>query len=369
MQEKDQISELFKDTFSNYEVPVRPELWQNVASKIQSPAVPSIPDGSTVSNLATASSKLTGSLLTWVSVATVAVSIATGVYFYTNRDSVIANEYVPTPVSQVSPSVQTPFTSERIITTSTPTLNTQVNGAEKSVRANADNKVASGSVGNLSTSEKPGAFAPVSDPTLTQVATIQTDASQMNREANSGITEKPVVKENAAKPKIQALPATGYAPLTVDFNASIGDENNEWHFGDGTEAKTGVVASHIYQKPGTYLVTYKNTDATGKIHTELITIEVYSDLTVTGVPNIFTPNGDGTNDLFTINAAQDIDIEVSIFDHNGKFIHRFKGAENSWNGKINNIQDAGEGTYFYVIFATGKNGEKNTQKGTITLKR
>ena len=76
-----------------------------------------------------------------------------------------------------------------------------------------------------------------------------------------------------------------------------------------------------------------------------------------------------SNDVFQIITDKDLDIEVSIFDKSGKFIYKFNGLENGWNGKINNLQDAGEGTYFYVIFATGKNGAKNTQKGTITLKR
>ena len=116
-------------------------------------------------------------------------------------------------------------------------------------------------------------------------------------------------------------------------------------------------------------MTYKNTDENGKSFTELVKIEVLSNLTITNVPNIFTPNDDGVNDVFTITTDKDIDIEVSIFDKNGKFVHKYSGVENGWNGKINNQENAGEGTYYYVIFATGKNGAQNTQKGTITLKR
>ncbi len=376
MQPKDHISELFKDTFSNYEVPVRPELWQNVASKIQSPAAgeSSVPDGSGTTNLVTASAKLSGSLLTWVSVATVAVTIATGVYFYVNRDSKITLQTDVIPESGVSTTPEVPQKAEDPTITSVPTseTNSQPSINETSL-ADPGRKI-----GDLKSTGIQNSSGIQTEP-VSQISPIAKVVSPKNVSSeeinpvqsatNSGIGDRPVNVESPAKPKVQALPATGYAPLKVEFSASVGEENNEWNFGDGSETIKGSSATHTFTKPGTYLVTLKNMDGTGKIHTELINIEVLSDLTISGVPNIFTPNGDGSNDVFAINTDQDIDIEVSIFDHNGRFVHRFKGIENSWNGKINNIQDAGEGTYFYVIFATGKNGEKNTQKGTVTIKR
>lgn len=377
MQEKDHISELFKDTFSNYEVPVRPELWQNVASKIQSPATggPSVPDGSGVSNLVTASTKLTGSLVTWVSVATVAVTIATGVYFYANRDIKIASQTGAVQETEVTSTVSAPqFTKDITITADPASEASSQQRVSMQPEVGSDKK--SGDHKSTSLHQTSGTQTdPVTEttPFRNDISPKQTEPKELSPAqstvTNTGVVEKQVKSETPARPKIQALPASGYAPLTVDFSASVGEENNDWNFGDGSEVLRGSSATHTFQKPGTYLVTVKNTDASGKVHTELINIEVLSDLTISGVPNIFTPNGDGSNDIFAINSEQDIDIEVSIFDQNGRFVHRFKGIENSWNGKINNLQDAGEGTYFYVIFATGKNGEKNTQKGTITLKR
>ena len=168
---------------------------------------------------------------------------------------------------------------------------------------------------------------------------------------------------------IEAQPASGKAPLTVKFSTPSSAVSTEWFFGDGSETVKGNNVNHLYTTPGSYLVTLKTTDENGVSHVEVKRVEVLSDLTISNIPNVFTPNGDGLNDEFSVKVAEGVDIEVSIFDTGGKLVHRFTGSENSWNGKINNVRDAEAGTYFYVIFATGQNGEKNTQKGTLSLKR
>lgn len=375
MQEKDQIAELFKDTFSNYEAPVRPELWQNIASQIQSPAAPSIPDGSAAVKITTAVSKIT---IAWVSSAVIMISAATGYYFYSNQQLTA----VETPVTvnipeerseQLLPAPETISSadnlSENVKTNSplnksgTASNNLQIEKSQDQAAApiNSINPVAASTVTTASTGNNNSSQETVAE------STSDKGADKINQVPASPVANSSPI-QNAVKNKIQALPLSGPAPLAVNFTSPFSGDN-EWILGDGTDVEKGTQVKHVYNEPGTYLVTVKNTDENGKTLTELIKIEVLSDLSITNIPNIFTPNGDGVNDEFKLNAGPGVAIEVSIFDKSGRFVHKFSGAGNSWNGKINNLQDAGEGTYFYVIFATGKNGGKNTQKGTITLKR
>lgn len=94
------------------------------------------------------------------------------------------------------------------------------------------------------------------------------------------------------------------------------------------------------------------------------------------VPNVFTPNGDGNNDLFWIeNLDKFPNTEVYIFNRWGQTVFTSSdygsqcvndGDSGCWNGKVNNTgADCSEGTYYYVIRAPGE----DERKGSINLFR
>lgn len=88
------------------------------------------------------------------------------------------------------------------------------------------------------------------------------------------------------------------------------------------------------------------------------------------IPNIFTPNGDGIGDEFTIKYDGTLlDYDLSIYTKSGQLVFHSQQIDDYWNGKISGNNDASEGTYFYVITATDENNEKLTQKGTVQLIR
>ncbi len=88
------------------------------------------------------------------------------------------------------------------------------------------------------------------------------------------------------------------------------------------------------------------------------------------IPNIFTPNGDGIGDEFTIKYNGTLlDYDLSIYTKAGQLVFHSQQIDDYWNGKISGNNDASEGVYFYVITATGENNEKLSQKGTVQLIR
>lgn len=91
----------------------------------------------------------------------------------------------------------------------------------------------------------------------------------------------------------------------------------------------------------------------------------YKDIAGINIPNVFTPNGDGKNDLFVIpDLAQYKDTELIIVNRWGGEVYQAKNYQNNWTG--NNIA---EGTYFYSLKVKNANGEQEEFKGYLTLLR
>lgn len=68
------------------------------------------------------------------------------------------------------------------------------------------------------------------------------------------------------------------------------------------------------------------------------------------VPNAFSPNDDGNNDLFAIQGAlEEIqEYEIVIFSRWGDYVFRSTDPYSAWNGKFKN-QQMGEGVYVWII--------------------
>ncbi|MBI4649375.1 MAG: gliding motility-associated C-terminal domain-containing protein [Bacteroidia bacterium] len=106
------------------------------------------------------------------------------------------------------------------------------------------------------------------------------------------------------------------------------------------------------------------------------------------IPNVFTPNGDGINDVFRpnikckpsvkgIKAVCMQTVHGVIFNQWGKKVYEWTynhgddESKNGWDGKINN-RDASPGVYFYIIEGVGLDGviyKPEDNKGAVTLIR
>ena len=70
-------------------------------------------------------------------------------------------------------------------------------------------------------------------------------------------------------------------------------------------------------------------------------------------PNAFSPNGDGTNDIWILPLHMDVlQNRVIIFNRWGDIIRSFENYNNLdvvWDGTNKNSEPVASGTYFYVI--------------------
>jgi gliding motility-associated-like protein len=87
------------------------------------------------------------------------------------------------------------------------------------------------------------------------------------------------------------------------------------------------------------------------------------------VPNAFSPNGDGKNDIFRPRAVGYRNLKYfRVFNRWGEEVYRGKSLEDGWNGTYNNMP-AEMGVYFWEISFIDRFGKDGYMKGDVTLLR
>ncbi len=159
--------------------------------------------------------------------------------------------------------------------------------------------------------------------------------------------------------------STASTGLTYNFTdlSAGGPDQWAWDFGDGT-VSTDQNPSHTYSSCGPQticLISNKN----NCIDTVCTDIEL-SDLL--SIPNVFSPDGDGSNDQFFINSTCLKEYTLEIFNRWGmKVVEITSGG---WDGRTKSGVEASDGTYFYMLKATSLlPGKEYDSKGVISLVR
>ncbi|PCJ25132.1 MAG: hypothetical protein COA97_08265, partial [Flavobacteriales bacterium] len=88
---------------------------------------------------------------------------------------------------------------------------------------------------------------------------------------------------------------------------------------------------------------------------------------ILSIPNIFTPNNDGFNDIWKINGEVK---EVSIYNRWGNQIFFSNQNFIGWNGNTKSGQPCNDGIYYYIVTTlSNEDNTLQTHKGSITLLR
>lgn len=163
----------------------------------------------------------------------------------------------------------------------------------------------------------------------------------------------------------------GLMPLPVTFtNTSFGNPpgtDYSWNFGDGnTSASDSIRVSNVFNNAGTFPVVLTATNGFCQ-DTAIVYIKV-DLISMFEVPNVFTPNGDGKNDVFTFKAVNMGEIYVIIYDRWGlKMFESTSTGNVKWDGKNKSGNTVTDGTYFYILKATGLDGVQYDKQGTINV--
>ncbi|MDO7742469.1 MAG: gliding motility-associated C-terminal domain-containing protein, partial [Pedobacter sp.] len=86
------------------------------------------------------------------------------------------------------------------------------------------------------------------------------------------------------------------------------------------------------------------------------------------IPNTFTPNGDGRNDVFYAYGNAISKVKMRIYNQWGQFVFESQQMQNGWDGTFRG-QMQPNGVYVYYIDLTLSDGTTTMRKGTVTLLR
>ncbi|MEI8202856.1 MAG: gliding motility-associated C-terminal domain-containing protein [Bacteroidota bacterium] len=159
-------------------------------------------------------------------------------------------------------------------------------------------------------------------------------------------------------------------PLCEFFDNSINPISWQWNFGDGSSDFTQHPV-HAYAATGSYLVTLVIEDSHACFDSISKTL-IVKDNTVFYIPNAFTPNEDGKNEVFKVSGLNIYDFDLRIYTRWGEQIFVSYDAETGWDGKFQG-KDCPQGVYVWRFqYSKDKErggGKKEILTGNVTLIR
>ncbi|SHF46631.1 T9SS type B sorting domain-containing protein [Flavisolibacter ginsengisoli] len=160
-------------------------------------------------------------------------------------------------------------------------------------------------------------------------------------------------------------------PVQFTSNAQGHILQHQWSFGDGAQSSEESPA-HTYTQPyntKTYSVNYSVTDSFGCESKATKPIIIYSSCYL-AVPNAFTPNNDGKNDVLKVlNAIKTEKLEFNVYNRWGQLVYKTNNWKTGWDGKVNGTPQ-GSGVYVWFLKYTDRDTkETRVLRGTATLIR
>ncbi|MBI3518755.1 MAG: gliding motility-associated C-terminal domain-containing protein [Bacteroidetes bacterium] len=146
-------------------------------------------------------------------------------------------------------------------------------------------------------------------------------------------------------------------------NTSTNASSSVWDLCNGvTSVSTDVTTS--YADTGSCCITLLVANGTCT-NAATKCISIVNEATVV-IPNVFTPNGDNSNEIFKIRSTGLKSLSCSIFDRWGLKMYEWDGVNGYWDGSAKSGM-APDGTYFYIITYTDQKDKTTTEKGFLNL--
>jgi len=166
-----------------------------------------------------------------------------------------------------------------------------------------------------------------------------------------------------------ALPSGDTLTLEAGQSLDAGNGFSSYSWNTGETAQTIIPANEGWYK--VTVISTNNCQATDSVYVLLISEEIPSQYFF--VPNAFTPDGDGNNDIFKpvpINPELTIDNwHLTIYNRWGGIVFSSDDINIGWAGKKNNV-DCPAGVYVYrFTFKVNGNPEEMVMAGTVALVR
>lgn len=173
---------------------------------------------------------------------------------------------------------------------------------------------------------------------------------------------------------------SGAAPLEFRFTANPPAESTslrfEWQFTVNQEFDDIILTrfdeetTYRFEKTGVYYIRLLCTDVDTEATFESDAFVIQITESMLKVPNAFSPNGDGINDVFRVQHKSLVRFNAAVFNRWGQELYRWNlsNIDEGWDGRANGKQIK-DGVYFIIIEAEGADGVIYKHKGDINILR
>jgi gliding motility-associated-like protein len=168
------------------------------------------------------------------------------------------------------------------------------------------------------------------------------------------------------------MDSEGSSSIPVSFtDQSTGATSWFWTFGDKDDTTTSTLQNptHLYSDTGTFCATLVVKTSNGCEATTEHCVIIHPESSLY-IPNSFTPDGNGKNDIFYAKGRYIKEFKMIIFDRWGLQIFSSDDIKRGWDGKVKGRSElAQQDVYIYKLIYTDLTDNKYESVGTVTVLR
>jgi gliding motility-associated-like protein len=185
-----------------------------------------------------------------------------------------------------------------------------------------------------------------------------------------GCSDQQIIQLTVSETPVAAFHGTDTLEMRAGdiLDAGEGMRSYRWSPGDTTQ-------SIVIQEEGKYLVEIESQIGcfgSDSVYVKLIEDEIPPEPNNRiFIPNAFSPDGDGVNDMFRLSAdgLTIVNCQLSIFDRWGGEVFSGEGVSTGWDGKKNG-KDCPGGVYVYkIVYSVDGIAGSQERVGTVMLVR
>ena len=146
-----------------------------------------------------------------------------------------------------------------------------------------------------------------------------------------------------------------------------------YYWQPATGLSNDSIANPIANPQTTTIYYLQQTDFMNEITYDTVTITVIENCDTIStdyifIPNIFSPNNDGNNDVLYVRSHNIKTMDFCIYNRWGEKVFESKDINKGWDGRYNGGA-CNEGVFVWYLNATLKNDKAIVKKGNVTLMR
>lgn len=189
--------------------------------------------------------------------------------------------------------------------------------------------------------------------------TIDACGNSANDSVNVIFSRKPDANFSYSPSQIDLLNST------INFISIVSNDVVNWSWFFEGDNSTSYIQNpiHFYSDTGSFIVSLKVSNQFSCTDSIVKTIRI-NEIPILYIPNSFTPNGDGLNDVFQVIGNRISEFNIQIFNRWGEEVFISKNQDVFWNG-----ENVSTGTYSYKVNVRFQDGNHKSVTGSVVLIR